>query len=74
MVVPVTTDETFTVRGVPTVLFPDVYVDDAGTDWDISVDGQHFLMIREVTESAAPQSVVVILNWAEELRNLFAED
>ena len=73
-VVPVTTGETFTVRGAPTVLFPDVYIDDAGTDWDISADGQQFLMIRELTEITAPQDAVVVLNWAEELRNLFTED
>jgi hypothetical protein len=40
--------------------------------YDVSPDGQRFLMIKDVTPEFAvrvqPPNLVVVLNWAEELK------
>ncbi len=44
-----------------------------GRTYDVSRDGQRFLMIKESaggTESAPPPSLVVVQNWLEELKRL----
>ncbi len=76
MVVDVTTGETFEPRGSPRVLFPDQYVL-GSTNWDISSDGQQFLMMRPslpVDGSPAWQDLTVVLNWFEELKRLVPVD
>ena len=41
----------------------------AAASYDVSLDGQRFLMIKPGnTNPPPPSSVVVVLNWAEELR------
>lgn len=40
------------------------------TNYDITPDGQRFLMVRDEDSSVAGTRVVVVLNWAEELREL----
>jgi hypothetical protein len=42
-----------------------------GRTYDIALDGQQFLMIKEgsgADEAAAPRSLIVVLNWQEELK------
>jgi serine/threonine-protein kinase len=44
-----------------------------GRTYDISSDGQRFLMIKEAggsDQTAAPPSLIVVLNWVEELKRL----
>jgi eukaryotic-like serine/threonine-protein kinase len=39
----------------------------ASSNYDVSADGQRFLMVRD-DDTASSKSIVVVLNWAEELR------
>ncbi|MDA2935310.1 protein kinase, partial [Acidobacteria bacterium AH-259-D05] len=68
MVVPVETNPTFT-AGKPGVLFEGLYMRApslaGGQNWDISPDGQQFVMIKEDTTS---DQINVVLNWFEELK------
>ena len=40
----------------------------ASSNYDVSADGQHFLMVRDADDSIVGKSIVVVLNWAEELK------
>ena len=56
------------------VLFEGYFVHD-GPDYDRSPDGQRFLMLREVEETAKTASrLVVVLNWFEELKRLVPKE
>jgi len=71
MVVGIKTEPTFT-AGSPAVLFTGRYTM-GGTvvDYDISPDGQRFLMMKEADEGEVPQAQInVVLNWFEELKRL----
>jgi hypothetical protein len=56
----------------PTLLIKEGYltvpVGNAGRTYDISPDGQRFLLIK--VEPAAPPSIIVVQNWTEELKRL----
>jgi Tol biopolymer transport system component len=70
MVVDVTTQGTFSV-GKAKVLFEGPYVPSplSSTDYDVSPDGQRFLMLKYNEEAqAAPVQINVVLNWFEELK------
>ncbi len=71
MGVAVTTDVEFT-AAQPTLLFKGRYtIDRLKTNYDISRDGQKFLMIK------APETINqinVVLNWFEELKRLVPTD
>jgi hypothetical protein len=41
----------------------------SATNYDVSADGQEFVMIRNEDSSAPPQ-IHVVLNWFEELKRL----
>ena len=41
-----------------------------GTAYDVSPDGQRFLMVKETEQTTAPVQINVVLNWFEELRRL----
>ncbi len=71
MVVRYETEPTFSV-GNPKVLFTGRYITDPGQQYDISPDGQKFLMMKaaEQTEASAPHELIIILNWFEELKRL----
>ncbi len=69
MVVGIKTEPTFT-QGSPAVLFTGNYQQtNRGTQqYDVTPDGQRFLMIKqEQTEGA---QINVVLNWFEELKRL----
>ena len=71
MVVGIKTEPTFT-AGSPAVLFTGRYTM-GGTvvDYDISPDGQRFLMMKEAGEGEVPPAQInVVLNWFEELKRL----
>jgi hypothetical protein len=68
----VTTQSTFS-SGKPKALFEGQYLavqtGQMGTAYDVSSDGQRFLMIKPVEQAqAAPTQINVVLNWFEELK------
>jgi serine/threonine protein kinase/WD40 repeat protein len=70
--VPFQTAPTF-VAGAPSKLFDgSQYVSSGfGRMYDVSPDGQRFLMLKSndsATQAAVPASLVVVLNWTEELK------
>ncbi|MFQ5930287.1 MAG: TolB family protein, partial [Acidobacteriota bacterium] len=72
MVVTIKTEPTFT-AGNPEVLFTARYYTGPGRNYDISPDGQRFLMIKEAEqteETAVPTQLIVVENWFEELKRL----
>ena len=76
MVVPVETGETFQ-RGTPRQLFSlDPYFQGPNLSWDISPDGQRFVMVRRspaADEDAQPSQIIVVENWVEELKGMFPQ-
>jgi hypothetical protein len=65
--VPVRTTPTFS-AGAPTTLFTARYFTGGpGRSYDVSADGQRFLMIKAAGAEQTP-SMVVVLNWEEELK------
>jgi hypothetical protein len=69
MVVEVETSDEFA-AGTPRVLFDDSYFEylDYGRTYDITPDGQRFIMVKEV--NPPPRRIAVVLNWFEELKRL----
>jgi hypothetical protein len=74
--VPVETTGTFR-AGTPTTVFEGSYfsppVGLSGRTYDVSPDGQRFLMIKDAPAgdpNVAPASIDVVLNWFEELKRL----
>ena len=82
MVVPVNTQAAFQ-AGRPQLLWEGEYTlglsSSCGlrgvtfTSYDVSVDGQRFLMIKDNDRNMYATKVVVVLNWVEELKRLMAE-
>jgi len=67
--VPVETEGSFQ-AGVPSKLIADVFVGGHYKHpYDVSPDGQRFLMIREV-EATEPARIVIVQNWFDELERL----
>jgi Tol biopolymer transport system component len=54
--------------GTPVALFPDDYFRGADRTYDISPDGQRFLMVKDATSDA--NDIIVVLNWLDELERL----
>ncbi len=74
MVVGIKTEPTFT-AGSPVVLFTGGYTSGTVVEYDISPDGQRFLMIKEADEEARQAAQInVVLNWFEELKHLVPID
>lgn len=77
MAVPVETAQGFQ-SGTPNLLFTgDFYVHDSGISYDVTADGQRFLMLKPVQETndegkVASQEInlVAVENWFEELKRL----
>jgi serine/threonine-protein kinase len=56
----------------PVLLFEEPYEmdpDNYSSNYDVSPDGWHFVMIR-IAEDLAPLKIIVVLNWHEELKRL----
>jgi Tol biopolymer transport system component len=78
MVVAVNTAHEFH-ASAPTMLWQGNYSSGAGSscgmpgvassNFDVTSDGQHFLMVRDDDDAAFGKSIVVVLNWAEELKS-----
>src|SRR5262249_50738011 len=71
MAVPITTTPTFS-AGTPRVLFEGAFrADGAFRGYDVTPDGQRFLMVREIPQQPARVSqMVLVQNWHEELKRL----
>ena len=56
--------------GKPKVLFEGPYVQTPRSfpDYDVSPDGQRFLMLKAPDQAAAPAPINVVLNWSDELK------
>jgi hypothetical protein len=71
MAVEVTMQPTFS-AGKPKALFEGQYFavtpGQAGTAYDVSPDGQRFLMVKETDRAASNAQINVVLNWSEELK------
>ena len=69
MAVDITTQPSFS-AGKPKMLFEGPYVPDALTYpyYDVSPDGQRFLMIKPSEETSSLTQIVVVQNWFEELK------
>ena len=75
MVVSVASGPTFS-PGKPTPLFEARFrMDPTGNfrNYDVSLDGQRFVMI-ESAQDLAPAELLVVLNWFEELKRLVPTD
>ena len=77
MAVSVTTSPSFS-AGKPKLLFDGPYLlSGPGRNYDLSSDGQRFLMIKLASGSGeldAQPEIVVVLNWFEELKRLVPTD
>ena len=69
MAVAIQTEPSFS-AGNPAVLFEDPYFRFIHRTYDISPDGERFLMIKEGSSNDAPRELHVVLNWFEELKRL----
>jgi serine/threonine protein kinase/Tol biopolymer transport system component len=69
MAVDITTQPSFT-AGKPRMLFEGQYVPTPATfpNYDVSPDGQRFLMLKPIEQAAGPTQINVVLNWFEELK------
>jgi eukaryotic-like serine/threonine-protein kinase len=71
MAVEVTTQPTFS-AGKPNALFEGQYLAVerglTGTAYDVSPDGQRFLMVKQTEPSTSVTQINVVLNWFEELK------
>ena len=43
------------------------------SNYDVSPDGQHFLMIKDSDTESFPSQINVFRNWTEELKRIMAE-
>jgi len=73
MVVTCTLEPTFS-AGVPELLFSGHYVNVLGYSYDISPDGQHFLLLRPVNNAQTASRLKVVKNLFEELNRLAPTD
>ncbi len=62
--------------GKPKMLFEDRFAWWGFTDrnYDITPDGQRFVMVEDAEEESAPTEIVVVLKWFEELKRLVPTD
>ena len=53
---------------VPRVLFEGHYLNIEGVEYDVSPDGQRFLLLKPIEESFSRTQLNVVTNWFEELK------
>jgi len=71
MAVDITTQPAFSASN-PRLLFEGQYPRNPGAiaNYDISPDGQRFLMVKEIPQAASDAQINVVLNWSEDLKRL----
>ena len=52
------------------VLFEGQYYTDSNRSYDVSQDGQRFLMVKESKDQPATTQLIIVHNWFEELKRL----
>jgi len=57
---------------VPRILFEGNYLNIAGMEYDVSPDGQRFLLLKPIEESSPRTQLNVVTNWFEELERKVA--
>ena len=68
--VQIETDPSFT-QGNPEVMFEgDYLLANGGPNYDVSPDGERFLMIKQVENSAVTPQIIIVENWFTELKRL----
>ena len=69
--VPVQTTPTFA-AGQPVMLFDTRLFTGIARRYDVTPDGKRFVMVKAnaAAQSAAPTSLIVVLNWVEELKRV----
>ena len=69
MAVEIATQSGF-VAGKPHVLFEGPYEPSPGSNanYDVSRDGQRFLMLKQIEQEQSATQINVVLNWFEELK------
>jgi hypothetical protein len=50
------------------VLFEGEYLSRGGADYDVSANGQRFVMVRRASGGATTKTLTIRLNWLEELK------
>ena len=71
MVASFTTSPTLSFE-VPRILFEGNYLNIAGVEYDVSPDGQRFLLLKPIEESSPRTQLNVVTNWFEELKRKVA--
>ncbi len=71
MAVDITTEPTFR-AGTPRLLFEGSYQRATGASafYDVTPDGQRFLMVQAAEQEAGASQINIVLNWTEELKRL----
>jgi hypothetical protein len=70
--VPVQADARFS-PGRPAKVFETLPGGGAARNYDVSPDGQRFLILKDITDPSPagnPAKIIVVLNWLEELKRL----
>ena len=57
----------------PRVLFGGKFVWDRADNYDITPDGQRFVMVQRTADDGTTEQLRVVLNWAEELETRFGK-
>ena len=65
----ITTEPAFN-AGIPQLLFERRFERSpaVAANYDVSADGQHFLMVKEGGKEPPPSQINVVINWFEELK------
>ena len=66
----VETDPSFAAGNTEVVFEGDYVLTQGGPNYDVSPDGDRFLMIRPVEDVSATPQIIVVQNWFEELKRL----
>ena len=69
MVVSISTEPEF-VAGTPQVLFEGPYSNVSGTSYDVTPDGERFLVLQPQYDDSQVRELHVVTNWFEELKEL----
>ena len=71
MVAPIAIRDGAPLPGPAKALFPDDYANRVGRNYDLSPDGERFLMLRTVSQDDAESTpLIVVTNWLQELERL----
>jgi len=69
MVVPISTEPEFD-AGMPEVVFKGPYINVSGLSYDVTPDGQRFLVLKPQYDDSQVRELHIVTNWFEELKRL----